>query len=141
MGNPVAFGDRHRAFPQSPMPSESEPVYVEPVPEPQMDSSKVCLQKIKEMGVELVSDPSTYVKKRTQRQDDSILKRHMDDVVGTGQEEHHMSDFEHMKISLYWTEVVVLRNEGHTVNFWGPGITMTSSGLEVREKDGARGIR
>ena len=29
-GNPVAFGDCHSAFHQSPMPSESEPVNVEP---------------------------------------------------------------------------------------------------------------
>ena len=43
-GNPVAFGDCHSAYHQSPMPSESEqPVYVEPVPEAQIDSSKVCL--------------------------------------------------------------------------------------------------
>ena len=39
-----------------------------------------------------------------QRSDDSILLRHMDDVVGTGPEEHLMSDFEHMKTSLYWTD-------------------------------------
>ena len=42
---------------------------------------------------------------------DSILLRHMDDVVGTGPEEHLMSDFEHMKTSLYLTDVVVLRSE------------------------------
>ena len=34
-GNPVAFGDCHSAFHQSPMASESEPVYVEPGPEAQ----------------------------------------------------------------------------------------------------------
>ena len=28
--HPVAFGDRHSAFHQSPMPSEPEPVYVSP---------------------------------------------------------------------------------------------------------------
>ena len=50
---------------------------------------------------QLISDPSTYVKKRAQRSDDSILLRHMDDVVGTGPEEHLMSDFEHMKTSLW----------------------------------------
>ena len=44
---------------------------------------------------QLISDPSTYVKKRAQRSDDAILLRHMDDVVGTGPEEHLMSDFEH----------------------------------------------
>ena len=51
-------------------------------------------------------DLSTYVKKRAQRSDDSILLRHMDDVVGTGPEEHLMSDFEHMKTSLCLTNVV-----------------------------------
>ena len=40
---------------------------------------------------QLVSDPSTYVKKRTQRQDESVLLRHTDDVVGTAPEEHLMS--------------------------------------------------
>ena len=40
-GNPVAFGDCHSAFHQSPMPSELEPVNVEPAPEAQLDSSKV----------------------------------------------------------------------------------------------------
>ena len=38
----------------------------------------------------------------------------MDDVVGTGPKEHVMSDFEHMKTSLYLTDVVVLRHEGDT---------------------------
>ena len=42
----------------------------------------------------------------------------MDDVVGTGPDEHLMSDFEHMKTSLYLTGVVVLRHEGDTVIFW-----------------------
>ena len=37
-GNPVAFGDCHNAFHQSPMPSESEPVYVEPAPQAQLNS-------------------------------------------------------------------------------------------------------
>ena len=54
---------------------------------------------------QLIFDPSTYVKKRTQRSDDAILLRHMDDVVGTGREEHHMSDFAHMKTSLCLTVV------------------------------------
>ena len=41
-------------------------------------------QKINDMNYsQLISDPSTYVKKRAQRSDDSILLRHMDDVVGT----------------------------------------------------------
>ena len=35
-GNPVAFGDCHSAVHQ-PMPSESDPVYVEPAPEEQLD--------------------------------------------------------------------------------------------------------
>ena len=79
-----------------------------------------------------VSDPSTCVKKRTQRSDDSILLRHMDDVVRTGPGEHLMSDFEHMKTSLYLTDVVVLRNEGDTVNILGLEITKTSRGFEVK---------
>ena len=67
---------------------------------------------------QLTSDPSTPVKKRAQRSDGSILLRHMDDLVGTGPDEHLMSDFEHMKTSLYLTDVVVLRHEGDTVNFF-----------------------
>ena len=43
----------------------------------------------------------------------------MDDAVGTGPDEHLMSDFEHMKTSLCLTDVVVLRHEGDTVNFLG----------------------
>ena len=58
--------------------------------------------------------------------------RHMDDVVGTGPEEYLMSDFEHMKTSLYLTDVVMLRHESDTVNFLGFGITMTSKGIEVK---------
>ena len=42
---------------------------------------------------QLVTDPSAYVRKRTQQQDGSIFSRHMDDVVGTGSDEHLMSDF------------------------------------------------
>ena len=67
---------------------------------------------------ELIPDPSTKVKKRTQRSDDSILLCHLDDVVGTGPEEHLISDFEHMKTGLYLTDVLVLRDEGDTVNFF-----------------------
>ena len=55
---------------------------------------------------QLISDPSTYVKKRAQRSDASILLRHVDDVVGTGPEEHLMSDFEHMKASRKGFEVM-----------------------------------
>ena len=113
-GNPVASGDCHSAFHQSHMPSDSEPVYVEPAPEAQLDSSKVRLckkafqglkislqawsihstQKTNEMNYrQLISDPSTYVKKRAKRSEDTIVLRHIDDVVGTGPEEHLMSDF------------------------------------------------
>ena len=55
----------------------------------------------------------------------------MDDVVGTGPDEHRMSDFEHMKTSLHLTDVVVLRHEGDTVNFSGLEITKTCRGFEV----------
>ena len=52
-------------------------------------------------GTGFYAGTPTYVKKRAQRSEDSILLRHMDDVVGTGPEEHLMSDFEHVKTSLY----------------------------------------
>ena len=137
------------------MPRDSEPVYVEREPEAQVDSATVWLckkafqglkispqawcihstQKINDMCYNrLISDPSMYVKKRAQRPDDSILLRHMDDVVGTGPEEHLTSDFEHMKTSLYLTDVVVLRHEGDTVNFLGLEITKTRKGIEVNEE-------
>ena len=45
----------------------------------------------------LRQQPSGYVKKHAQRSEDSILLRHVDDVVGTGPDEHLTSDFEHMK--------------------------------------------
>ena len=90
-------------------------------------------QRINDMNYnQLISDPSTYVKKRAQRSDDSILLRHMDDVVGTGPYEHLMSDFEHMKTSLYLKDVVVLHHEGDTVNFSGLEITKTRKGFEVK---------
>ena len=90
-------------------------------------------QKINDMNYnQLISCPSTYVKKRAKRSDDSILLRYMDDVVGTSPEEHPMSDFEHMKTSLYLTDVVVLRNEGDTVNFLGLEVTKTSKGFDVK---------
>ena len=103
------------------MSSESEPVNVEPASEEQLDSSKVWLckkafrglrsslkalciqstQKVNDMSYnQLIPDPSTYVKKRAKRSGDSILLRHMDDVVGTGPDEHLMSDFELMETSL-----------------------------------------
>ena len=51
-------------------------------------------KKINDMSYnQWISDPSTYVDKRTQRSEDSILL----DVVGTGPDEHLMSDFGHMK--------------------------------------------
>ena len=43
-----------------------------------------------------------------------------------------MSDFEHMKTSLKVTDVVLLRHEGDTVNFFGLEITKTSRGFEVK---------
>ena len=64
---------------------------------------------------QLISDPSMYVKKRAQRSDGSILPRHMDDVVGTGPEEHLLSDFEHMKTSLYLTDGVMKATQS---TFW-----------------------
>ena len=58
---------------------------------------------------------------------------HMDDVVGTGPEEHLMSDFEHMKTILCLTDVVVLRNEGDTLDLLGLEITKTSRSFEVKK--------
>ena len=99
---PAAFGDCHSAFHQSPMPGESEPVCAVLVPEAQLDSSKVWLcknalqgleifaqawsihstQKINDISYDhLISDFSTYGKKRAQRHDDSLRLRHMDDVL------------------------------------------------------------
>ena len=98
-------------------------------------------QKINDMSYnQLKSDPSTYVKKRAQRSEDSILLRHMDDVVGTGPDSHLKSVFEHMKTSLYLTDEVVLRHEGDTVNFWSLEITKTSKGFEVKNQYRPRGI-
>ena len=42
-GNPVAFGECQSEFHQSPMLSDSQPVYLEPAPEAQLDSSKIWL--------------------------------------------------------------------------------------------------
>ena len=146
-------GNCFSAYHQSPMPIESEPLFVEPAPEAQLDSSKVwfckkafqrlkispqawCIhstQRINDMNYnQLISDLSTCVKKRAQRSDDSILLRHMDDVVETGSEEHVMSDFEHMKTSLYLTDVVVLRHDSDTVDFLGLEITKTRKSFEVK---------
>ena len=129
------------------------PIGSEPAPEAQLDSSKVWLckkafqglkislqawcihstQKINDMNYsQLIYDPSTCVKKRAQRSIDSILLCHMDDVVGIGREERLMSDFEYMKISLYLTDVAVLRHEGDTVNFLDLEITKTRRGFELK---------
>ena len=54
------------------------------------------------------------MKNRAQRSEASILLRHVDDVVGMGPDEVLMIDFEHMKTSLYLTDVVVLRHDGDT---------------------------
>ena len=104
------------------------------LPEQQSGYVTWCIhstQKNNDMSYnQLISDPSTYVKNRAQRSDDTILMRHMDDVVGTGPDEHLMSDFENTKTSLYLTDVVVLRHEGDTVNFLG---LETSKGFEVKD--------
>ena len=42
----------------------------------------------------------------------------MDDVVGTGPDAHPISDSEHMRTSLWLTDVVVMRNEEDTVDFF-----------------------
>ena len=90
-------------------------------------------QKINDMNCnQLMSDPSAYVEKSAQRSVDSILLRHMDDVVGTGPEEHLMSDLELMKTNLHLTDVVILRHEGDTVNFLGLEITKTRKAFEVK---------
>ena len=112
------------------MSSDSEPMYVENVLEANVSHSKGCaIRRFKgstfrhkhgkftvrrnlKQWAQLKSDLSTYVAKREKRKDDSIFLRHMDDVVGTGPEEHLMRDFEHMKTSLLLTDVVVLRNTG-----------------------------
>ena len=58
-GNPVALGDCQSAFHQSPMPSDSEPVYVEPAPKPQLDSSKMWLCKKAFQGLKI--SPQAWV--------------------------------------------------------------------------------
>ena len=59
-GNPVAFGHSHSAFHQPPMPLESEPVYVEPALEAQLDFSKVWLCKKAFQGLEIISSSLGY---------------------------------------------------------------------------------
>ena len=118
---------------------------VEPAPEANVHHSKSKTQNfaarsgihstetVGAVGYEqLKSDPSTYVAKREKRKDDSILLRHVDDVVGAGTEEHLMRDFERMKTILLLTDVVVLRNTGDTVNLLGLEIIKTTRGLEVK---------
>ena len=119
-GNPVALENCNSAFHQPPRTGESEPVNVEPVPEAQLDffprygharmgsrtqdfsSGLVSSQHTENDMIydQLISDLSTYRKKRTQRSDDSTVLRHSD-VVGTGPEEHLMCDFERI-----WTSLV-----------------------------------
>ena len=43
-----------------------------------------------------------------------------------------MIDFEHVKTSLFWTDVVLLRSEGDTVHFSGLETTKTTGGFEVK---------
>ena len=61
-------------------------------------------------------------------------------TLWTAPEEHLMSDFEHMRTSLYLTDVAVLRNAGETVNFVGLEITMTSRSFEVKKQYRHRGV-
>ena len=86
-----------------------------------------------------------YVKNRAQRSEDSILLRHMDDVVGTGPDEHLMSDFEHVKTSLDLTDVVVLRHEGDNrprgipfESLWVGKLETDSQSWQTFDSDGAR---
>ena len=67
-GNPVAFGDCHSAFHQSPMPIESEPVHVDPAPEAQLDSSKVWLCKKALQGLKI--SPQAWSVPSTQKIND-----------------------------------------------------------------------
>ena len=105
------------------MPSGSEPVFVEPAPEAQQDSSKKWHCKKAFQGLKI--SPQAWCIHSTQKINDMSYNQ------CTGPEEHLMSDFEHMKTSLYLTDVVVLRHEGDTVNFLGLEITKTSKGFEV----------
>ena len=59
-GNPVASGDRYSEFHQSPMPIESEPVYVEPALVAQLDSSKVWLCKKAFQGLKISPQALEY---------------------------------------------------------------------------------
>ena len=135
-------------FHQSPMPSESKPVYGESIPEAQVDSFKVWLckkafqglkislqtrsiqsTKNNDMGYDqLVSDLLTYMKKRTRRQHDSILLRHMDDVVGPAPKAHLVIHEEQFVLD----GCGVLRTERNSFTFLGFEVTKTSRGFTVR---------
>ena len=77
-GNPVTFGDCQSAFHQSPMPSESEPVYVEPAPEAQLDSSKVWLCKKALQGLKI--SPQVWRIHSTQKIDGMICNQLTSDL-------------------------------------------------------------
>ena len=51
-----------------------------------------------------------------------------------------MREFEHMKTSLYLTDVLLLRNEGDIVNFLCLEITKTSRGSEVKNNTDIVGV-
>ena len=83
-------------------------------------------QKINDMSYnQLISDPSTYVKTRAQRSDDSILLP-TTWMTWWARDQTLISSaiFEHMKTSLYLRDVVV--------NFLGLEITKTSKVFEVK---------
>ena len=87
---------------------------------------------------QLISDPSTYVKKGTQRSDDSILLRHMDAVVGTGPDEHLLKFVERMKTNLYLTDAVVMPNGKVTIFFFLVLGSPRSRRVEVKKQDKTR---
>ena len=67
-GNPVAFGDCHSACHQSPMPSDSQPVCVEPAPEAQLDSSQIWLCNKDVQGLKI--SPQAWGNHSTQKIND-----------------------------------------------------------------------
>ena len=109
-GNPVAFGDCHAAFYQSPMPKDAPDVFVRPPPEAEVPEGKCwkCLQAFQGLKAspkawgdhstevlvrehqyrQLISDSAVYSKTGTQgKASDATLLRHMDDIGATGPEE------------------------------------------------------
>ena len=60
--------------------------------------------------------------------------------LASGRDEHLTDNVEHMKISLYLTDVVVLRNNGDTVNILGLELTREKQGLRGEKQYRARGI-